>query len=124
MDSKNILVVDDDLAILDALGLVLEAEGYQVQLLPYGDKVFENIGDYFPDLIILDVMLGNVDGGLLCNLLNTTEGLKDIPVIMISANAEMKYILAKTCPNSDFLEKPFEIDQLLSLVKTRLNTLV
>lgn len=120
MNGKKILVVDDDLAILDALGAILEREGYTVELLPYGERVFENIGNTFPDLIILDVNLGEVKGSLICNLITTTETLKDIPIIMISADHQMRYILAKTCPQSQFIEKPFDIDTLLGAVRERL----
>jgi DNA-binding response OmpR family regulator len=121
MEQKEILVVDDDFAILDAIGAVLEHEGYVAHLLPYGEQIFESIADYQPDLIILDVMLGAVDGSRLCHLIDTTESLHDIPIIMISAKPDARELLKHRCPESDFIEKPFEMDTLLKIVKLRLS---
>ena len=118
---RRILVVDDDQLILETIGQVLEGAGYTVHLLRYGDQIFQNIGDFVPDLIILDVDLGTVDGSMLCNLINNTDRLRDIPVIMISGNPDMKYILAKTCPKSIFIEKPFDMGTLTETVRYKIS---
>jgi DNA-binding response OmpR family regulator len=120
MSLERILVVDDDPAILDAVGIVLTNNGYTVDLLPEGEKIFEYIGDFLPDLIILDVMLGAVNGLVLNNLIKTTGSLADIPVIMITASESMIKILNESHSPEDIIQKPFDIGTLVDRVRLKL----
>ena len=120
MSVSKILVVDDDFLILDTVGLILNSEGYIVDLLPYGEKIFENIADFFPDLIIMDVMLGTVDGMVLYNLIKSTGSLADIPIIMITASDAMIGILKESFSPDDFIQKPFSIETLINKVRLKL----
>jgi DNA-binding response OmpR family regulator len=120
MNSNKILVVDDDLSILDAIGMILESEGYNVDLLPEGKDIFRRIDDFHPDLIILDVMLGEVDGRELCNTIKKTESINHIPIIMISATHNIKETIFERCSPDDFISKPFDMNNLINKVHTRL----
>ncbi len=120
MDKRKILVVDDDLDILEVIGLILESEGYEVDLMSNGRQVFEHISEFHPDLIIMDVMLGNMDGREICNNLKNTEDTLHIPVIMISATHNMAEFVKKDCRPDDFLEKPFDIVNLINKVELKL----
>jgi DNA-binding response OmpR family regulator len=120
MGQSKILVVDDDLAILDAMGTILRNRGYIVDLLPYGEKIFEYIGDFTPDLIILDVMLGAVNGMVLHNLIKSTRSLADTPVIIITANDNVIETLKETFSPDDFIQKPFNIETLMNKVQLKL----
>jgi DNA-binding response OmpR family regulator len=117
---KRILVLDDDLAILSAIRDVLEFSGYEVNTLPRGDHIFENIEQYHPDLILLDVMLADMDGREICQTIKQDEKTGDIPVILISATHNLGDCLQlKNGPN-DFLTKPFDINSLLNKIELQL----
>ena len=120
MKKRKILIVDDDLDILEVVGLILESEGYEVQLMSNGQQIFENINKFNPDLIILDVMLGDMDGREICRNIKNTEETLHIPIIMISATHNMAEFVKKSCKPDDFLEKPFDIVNLIQKVELKL----
>lgn len=118
---RRILAVDDDNDILEVLQYILEDSGYEVETLSDGHNLFNTIRQHQPDLILLDIMLGGLDGRELCKHLKLGKETHDIPVIMISASHD----IAKTqnengCPD-DFIAKPFDIDVLLRSIKRQLN---
>lgn len=117
---QRILAVDDDKDILEVLQFILEDSGYVVETLANGQRLFEAIDSFKPDLIILDIMLGNADGRLLCDAVKANSETHDIPVILISAS----HVLTDVQPNSgkpdDFVAKPFDIDVLLNSVQRQL----
>jgi DNA-binding response OmpR family regulator len=59
---RRILAVDDDSDILEVLQFILEDSGYEVDTLSDGNNLMEKIREKMPDLILLDIMLGNTDG--------------------------------------------------------------
>lgn len=117
---KKILVIDDNQDILEMIRLLLELEGYDVKGLDNGHQLMEEVDTYHPDLIIMDVMLGDMDGRLLCNTLKHTRNTETIPVIMISASHNLKQLLSKFCEPDDFLAKPFDINRLIDKVGIQL----
>jgi DNA-binding response OmpR family regulator len=117
---KKILAVDDDSDILDVIKIILEDEGYDVKTLIDGRKVFETVSDDKPDLILLDVMLGGLDGRDICRALKAHSLFKDIPVVMISASHNLDNFLLMPGSPDDFLAKPFDIDHLINMVKAQL----
>ncbi|NNU34298.1 response regulator [Mucilaginibacter sp. S1162] len=70
---QRILAVDDDKDILEVLQLILEDSGYEVETLADGNLLFDRIQKQQPDLIILDIMLGNMDGRELCRTVKTKK---------------------------------------------------
>lgn len=120
MKKRKILIVDDDLDILEVIGLILESEGYEVELMSSGQQIFEHISKFNPDLIILDVMLGNMDGREICNNIKNTEDTLHIPIIMVSATHNMAEFIKQNCQPDDFLEKPFDIVNLINKVELKL----
>lgn len=117
---KRILAVDDNKDILEILRYILEDSGYAVDTLSDGHFLFDKIHEYMPDLILLDVMLGDMDGRELCKDVKTLEETHDIPVIMISASHNITNI-RQICAPDAFLAKPFDIKVLLSTVSNELN---
>ncbi|MEJ5993098.1 response regulator [Pedobacter sp. Du54] len=114
---KRITVADDDPGILDAVGMMLEMEGYEVNSTLNGNTIFtQNVA---PDMYILDIWMSGSDGRELCKRLKSDEKTKNIPVILISASNDLKRS-AETAGADDFLAKPFEIDALLEKVKKAL----
>jgi DNA-binding response OmpR family regulator len=118
--SKKILAVDDDSDILDVIRIILEDEGYDVTTSTSGEGVINSIQDLRPDLILLDVMLGGIDGRDICKAIKGHSIFKFIPVIMISASHNLQSLLKMPGSPNDFLPKPFDIDHLIKIVKAQL----
>lgn len=114
----KILVVDDDEAILESIMIVLQEEGYTVTTTtdPFSVDEIEKIA---PDLIILDIFLSGKDGRDTARQLKEDKRTRHIPIIMISAlpSAEKS---AQESGAAVFLPKPFDIYNLLDLVRTQL----
>ena len=113
---RKILVIDDDEAILEALGTVLREEGYRVELsTKNGEYVERALQRELPDLIILDILLSGHDGRKICKKLKSEERTKSIPVMLISAHITGNEIASEAGANA-FLAKPFDIGELLDRV--------
>ena len=116
--AKRILVVDDDPDILDAFQLTLEDAGYVVTTSEkgeYAENLLDATNGALPDLIILDVLLSDKDGRIICQKLKRQADTRHIPIIMVSAYPNAKQSVANVGAD-DFLAKPFEIDALLETV--------
>jgi DNA-binding response OmpR family regulator len=111
---KKIALADDDPGILDAVGMMLTLEGYEVSATLNGNTVL-NFEQQLPDIYILDIWMSGSDGRDLCKRLKTNNLTKHIPVILISASNDLKRS-AETAGADDFLAKPFEIDTLLEKI--------
>jgi len=120
-EMRRILAVDDDKDILDVLQFILEDSGYEVDTLSDGHFLFEKIKAHEPDLILLDIMLGNLDGRDLCKEVKTKEETHDIPVVLISASHNVAGAMNQNGAPDAFLAKPFDINELLDIIKTQLH---
>ena len=114
---KNILVVEDNHAILDVITLILQSEAYKVTGLNKSADMKASIDSFNPDLIILDIMLPDADGRELLKGLRSDEKTKDIPVLMISARYTAENIEHGEFKPNGFLAKPFDIDELLDRIE-------
>ena len=121
MDMKKILVLDDNQDILELITLLLELEGYQVIGLNNGHGLAATISQCRPDVVIMDVMLGDLDGRDLCAGMKGDLLTSAIPIIMISASHDLQIsLMAKACRPNDFLAKPFDIGCLIEKVQFQL----
>lgn len=111
---KKILVADDDPGILDAIEMMLEFEGYQVSSTSDGSTILD-IKDNYPDLLLLDVWMSGQDGRDICKELKRRKSTKNIPVILVSASTDLKKS-ARESGADDFLEKPFNMTDLLNKI--------
>jgi DNA-binding response OmpR family regulator len=116
----RILAVDDDHDILEVLQFILEDSGYTVDTLSDGEKLMEKIHENFPDLILMDIMLGKLDGRELCKNVKARIDTHNIPVIMISASHNLSDVLKQECAPDDFIAKPFDLDVLLKKIQKQL----
>src|SRR5687768_1426008 len=112
---KKILLAEDDPDIRFILNLVLSEAGYEVEPLSTGNAIVEGKHQW-PDLFILDKALPLIDGLALCKYLRIKNETKDIPIIMISSYHKLKG-KASEVGVDDFIEKPFDIKRLLSVVR-------
>ena len=117
--AKQIMIVDDDRDILEFLYLMLAFEGYDVLVSTTTEEIQQLRPSALPDLILLDVMLSEEDGRVICQRLKTNEQTKDIPIIMLSAHVTERQV-RQVCPADDFLAKPFELETLYDKVEKQL----
>lgn len=112
---KKIVVVEDDNDILDLMQYILEDEGYQVLAAGKVENV-DAIMEHQPDLILLDDRMPGEFGNSICAKIKTNPDTQHIPVILVSATRNLERV-AFECKANDFLPKPFDLDELLTLVK-------
>ncbi len=118
---KKILVVDDDDDVLETIQLILEIGGYDVEPLNDAQVIFERIAEFEPDLILLDVVLGKIDGRVICSQIKSHLDTKNIPVLMMSGLYDLKEIKDMDCAPDDFMSKPFKMDILLDKIERLVN---
>ena len=112
-----ILVVDDNPDMVELLTGVLQDRGHSVVVARDGLEALNLGRRHLPDLILLDLMLGDMDGFSVCELLRSQPSTKAIPVIIMSALAgELARINSLGSGAADFLGKPFRRQEVLSLV--------
>ena len=114
---KKILVVDDDDDVLETIQLILEIGGYDVEPLNDAQLVFDRISDFKPDLVLLDVVLGKIDGRVICSQIKSHDETKRIPILMMSGLYDLKEIQSMECAPDDFMQKPFKMDVLLEKIE-------
>lgn len=112
---KKVLIVDDDNAILEAMQLALEEESYEVNTVSDGDRAYEVSKSFKPDIILLDYLLSGNSGTEIIEVLKKDNSLKDIPIILLSAHPTAVHI-AKESGATDFLAKPFNVEDLLNKI--------
>ncbi|WP_316797692.1 response regulator [Pedobacter frigidisoli] len=111
---SKVLILDDDADIRNVLRLILESS-YEVYSLNNSDSWLQEIHDFNPDVIILDIRLGNLDGIAICKELKSRPETRHIKVILTTAALYDMKPLKKI--SDGFLEKPFDIDTVVKLVQ-------
>lgn len=114
---RKALVVDDDPDIRDIIMMVLDMEGYMVTGLDNGQEVVQFVRQQHPDIVLLDVMLGDADGRDICRALKTDPATEAIPVLIVSATHGTADPKTSSCGANDLLAKPFDIRELIARVK-------
>jgi DNA-binding response OmpR family regulator len=114
---KNILVIEDNHAILDVITLILQSEAYKVSGLSKSANFMDHIDTFSPDLLILDIMLPDADGRVLLQELRLNERTRHIPVLMISARYTKENLQNVEFKPDAFVAKPFDIDDLLDQIE-------
>jgi len=117
-NKKQILVVDDELDMLMAIKLRLEASGYEVATATDGLEGLNAARKLKPDIIILDIMLPKMNGYKVSRFLKFDEEYKHIPVIMLTALSgdEDRTTGVETGANA-YITKPFETQELVDTVR-------
>ena len=114
MNSKKIAIVDDDVAILDSLGTILDMEGFEVNTFVKGSEIFNFVESVSKtNLILLDMWLSGEDGRDICRKLKENEVTRNIPVVIMSASRGLEETAIQSGANA-FIAKPFEIDEMIS----------
>lgn len=113
------LVVDDDPDILEALSEILEAEGFEIRRARNGKEALERLDSPRPQLILLDLMMPVMDGWEFAHQMRKRPDVASIPIIVLSADRNVGS-KASDIGAAGHLAKPFELNDLLGLVRTSL----
>jgi putative nucleotidyltransferase with HDIG domain len=115
---RTILVVDDDRRVVDLLQISLSQNGYHVTTASTGEEGLEQVRRETPDLVILDLRLPKKNGYEVCAALKSAKETAAIPIIMVSATAEVDARLQGLMHGADdYLTKPFSPKELLIKVR-------
>lgn len=117
LDSKNILVVEDDLDIRELISFNLQNEGHQVFEAKDGEAGIDKAREKLPDLILLDLMLPGMQGLDVCRIIKSGQETKETPIIMVTAlGQEEDIVKGLETGADDYITKPFSIKVLIARV--------
>lgn len=114
---RNILLVDDDPVVRLLVSEYLTAFGHQVHAVEGGRQCFEALGEMRPDLVIVDYQMPEMSGIQVLERLKSSNDTKQIPVIMLSANAMESEDLSKFKADK-YVMKPFQLQDFLAAVES------
>jgi two-component system, OmpR family, response regulator MtrA len=116
--NARILVVDDDPALAEMIGIVLRGEEYEPVFCADGGGALQAFRDARPDLVLLDVMLPGKDGIEVCGEIRAESGA---PIIMLTAKGDTADVVSGLEAGADdYVVKPFNPKELVARIRTRL----
>lgn len=114
----RILVVDDDEALAEMIGIVLRNDGFDPVFCADGAKALEVFRTHKPDLVLLDLMLPGLDGIEVCRLIRAES---DVPIVMLTAKSDTSDVVRGLESGADdYVAKPFKPAELVARVRARL----
>ncbi|WP_349899442.1 MtrAB system response regulator MtrA [Parafrigoribacterium soli] len=116
--SARILVVDDDTALAEMIGIVLRSEGFEPSFCADGSEAMQLFRDTKPELVLLDLMLPGKDGIEVCAEIRAESG---VPIIMLTAKSDTTDVVRGLESGADdYVVKPFNPKELVARIRTRL----
>ncbi|WP_040165416.1 MtrAB system response regulator MtrA [Microbacterium gorillae] len=116
--TSRILVVDDDTALAEMIGIVLRTEGFDTVFCADGAEAVDAFRTGRPDLVLLDLMLPGLDGIEVCRRIRLESG---VPVIMLTARSDTADVVTGLEAGADdYMVKPFNPKELVARIRTRL----
>jgi two-component system response regulator MtrA len=116
--TARILVIDDDTALSEMIGIVLQGDGFNLGFCADGSLALETFRTEKPDLVLLDLMLPGLDGIEVCRLIRAESG---VPIIMLTARSDTTDVVKGLESGADdYMVKPFNPKELVARIRTRL----
>ncbi|SHN47821.1 MtrAB system response regulator MtrA [Cryptosporangium aurantiacum] len=114
----RVLVVDDDPALAEMLGIVLRGEGFSPSFVADGEAALTVFRETRPDLVLLDLMLPGMSGLDVCRAVRAESG---VPIVMLTAKSDtVDVVLGLESGADDYVVKPFKPKELVARVRARL----
>jgi len=118
---KRILVVEDDSDMVELLRFNLKGAGFQVGTAKDGIEALKKTRSLLPDLVLLDLMLPELDGFAVCEVLRHDPATASIPIFMVTAMSSQLSRFAGLEAGADlYITKPFSVRSLIGRVKETL----
>jgi two-component system response regulator MtrA len=118
--SQRILVVEDDQAIAEIVGILLRAEGFEMSFCADGSQAVNAFRAVNPDLVLLDLMLPGRDGIDVCKAIRELSG---IPIVMLTARSDTTDVVTGLEAGADdYIVKPIKNEELIARIRARLRT--
>jgi len=116
--NAKVLVVDDDTALAEMIGIVLRSEGFEPSFCADGSEAVAAFHSSRPDLVLLDLMLPGMDGIEVCSRIREESG---VPIIMLTAKSDPTDVVKGLESGADdYIVKPFNPKELVARIRTRL----
>ena len=113
----RVLVVDDDAALAEMLGIVLRNEGFDSRVCATGERALAEFRDYRPDVVLLDLMLPGKDGIDVCKEIRAESG---VPIVMLTAKTDtVDVVVGLESGADDYVVKPFKPKELVARIRAR-----
>ncbi len=120
---NRILVVEDDLELVELLKFNLSKAGFQVGVATDGAKALQQVRTHPPDLVLLDLMLPELDGLAVCEILRRDDATKSLPVIILTAiSSQLGRVAGLGAGANDYITKPFSVKDLLERIQAVLHS--
>ena len=125
METKNILIIDDDVVLTRSVQAILEAHQFNVEIANDAETGMEKFNSNKPDLLILDVMMSSdLEGHKLAHSIKSDPANKELPILVITGmkdaigvNIRDAFEGIEELPSLTMMDKPFETEELISRVK-------
>ena len=119
--AKRVLVVDDEPNIVMSLRVLMEREGFEVEVAPTGEAALKALGRGPADLVLLDVMMPALDGFEVCQRIRSNPAWADTRIIMLTAKGrEVERDKGLALGADEYVTKPFSTRELVARVKQML----
>jgi len=113
----RVLVVDDDAALSEMLGIVLRGEGFEPVFCADGAQAVQAFRDSRPDIVLLDLMLPGMDGIDICRAIRQDSG---VPIVMLTARGDtVDIVVGLEAGADDYIVKPFKPKELVARIRAR-----
>lgn len=114
----RVLVVDDDSALAEMLGIVLRTDGFEPAFVADGSRALQAFRETKPDIVLLDLMLPGLSGIDVCRAIRAESGT---PIIMLTAKSDtVDVVLGLESGADDYVVKPFKPKELVARMRARL----
>jgi len=122
MDKIRVLLIDDEPSFTRMLKLSLERRGYEVRVENNGAYAHTVAQDFLPNFIFLDVIMPDVDGGDVAAQIRSDPGLKDVPIVFLTAGVskETTRVKGNVIGGQTYLAKPISVDEVVRCIEKTL----
>lgn len=117
-ENRKILLVEDEPNVIELMTIFLSRRGFEIVNVVEGTQVLDEVRRTHPDLIILDIMIPKLNGFEVCSRLKADPGLRNIPVLILSALVQKNEIEMGIRMGADmYMTKPFQNSELLANIE-------
>jgi DNA-binding response OmpR family regulator len=120
--AQRILIVDDEVNIVISLEFLMEQAGYDIRVAKNGQEALEQVTEFQPDLVLLDVMMPKINGFEVCRRIREKPTWQNIKIVMLTAKGREVEVTKGLALGADsYITKPFSTKELMAEVRRMLD---